>query len=74
MEANLFNHGLYISFSKFVSSCKWQHLTRAGNLTVKTVTSFAQNPAKQAPFLPAVAAGVELSVELSVMRHKAWTE
>jgi hypothetical protein len=35
-----------------------KHATRAGNLTVKTVTRFAQNSAKQVPFLPAVAAGV----------------
>jgi hypothetical protein len=35
-----------------------ENITSAGNLTAKTVTRFAQNPAKQAPFLAAVAAGV----------------
>jgi hypothetical protein len=35
-----------------------ENITSAGNLTAKTVTRFAQNPEKQAPFLAAVAAGV----------------
>jgi len=35
-------------------------ITSACNLTVKAVTRFAKKPAKQAPFLPLVEAGVEI--------------